>query len=87
MTGERVASYPSDLSDERWALIEPIVSAWRAKRAERGIGISQAVHPLREIVNAIFYINRTGTPWSFLPVDFPPHQTVTGTTRHGRGKA
>lgn len=76
MTGERAASYPSDLSDERWAPIEPIVSAWRAERAAAGIGINQAVHPLREIVNAILYINRTGAPWSFLPVDFPPHQTV-----------
>jgi len=76
MTCERAAAYPSDLSYERWELIEPIVSAWRAERAGAGIGINQAVHPLREIVNAILYINRTGAPWSFLPVDFPPHQTV-----------
>lgn len=43
--------YRSDLSDERWALIEPVLAAWRAARV--GLGISRPVHDLREIVNAI----------------------------------
>jgi transposase len=66
--------YSSDLSDARWALIEPILTRWRAKRA--GLGISSPCHDLREIVNAILYVNRTGIPWRYLPHDFPPHKTV-----------
>jgi transposase len=66
--------YRSDLSDARWALIEPIVAAWREQRA--GIGISRPVHDLREIVNAILYVNRTGIAWEYLPHDFPPCKTV-----------
>lgn len=31
---------------------------------------------MREIVNAILYVNRTGIPWEYLPHDFPPHKTV-----------
>lgn len=75
MTDERPA-YPSDLSDERWELIAPIVIAWRAERAARGIGIKHPVHDLRAIVNAILYVNRTGCQWAYLPHDFPPYQTV-----------
>ncbi|WP_030154514.1 IS5 family transposase [Glycomyces sp. NRRL B-16210] len=75
MTSERPA-YPSDLSDQRWALIEPIVSAWRAERAEASIGINGPVHDLRRIVDAILYINRTGAQWRYLPHDFAPRQTV-----------
>lgn len=68
--------YRTDLSDARWAPIEPILSAWRAGRA--GLGISPIQHDLREIVNAILYVNRTGIPWEYLPHDFPPYKTVHG---------
>jgi transposase len=68
--------YRSDLSDARWALIEPIVTAWRARRASAGLGIRAPKHDLREIVNAILYVNRTGIAWEYLPHDFPPHTTV-----------
>jgi len=51
MTSRR--AYRSDLSDARWALVEPILAAWRAARAEAGLGLSEPVHDLREIVNAI----------------------------------
>ncbi|MDH6612819.1 transposase [Streptomyces sp. SAI-208] len=37
------------------------------------------VHDLREIVNAILYVNRTGIPWEYLPHDFPPYKTVRST--------
>jgi transposase len=67
-------AYRTDLSDERWALIEPILTAWRAAR--RGLGIKEPVHELREIVNAILYVNRTGIAWEYLPHDFPPYQSV-----------
>lgn len=68
--------YRTDLSDARWALIEPIMSAWRAGRV--GLGIAKIQHDLREIVNAILYVNRTGIAWEYLPHDFPPYKTVHG---------
>ena len=74
MTSRR--AYRSDLSDARWALIEPILAAWRAARAEAGLGLSEPAHDLREIVNAILYVNRTGIAWEYLPHDFPPYKTV-----------
>jgi transposase len=69
-------AYRSDLSDARWALIEPVLSAWRRTRAEAGLGLSAPVHDLREIVNAILYVNRTGMAREYLPHDFPPFKTV-----------
>lgn len=67
-------SYRTDLSDARWALIEPMLSQWRAERV--GLGIAKIQHDLREIVNAILYVNRTGIAWEYLPHDFPPYKTV-----------
>src|ERR1017187_8661891 len=69
-------AYRTDLSDARWALIEPVLAAWRAARAEAGLGLREPVHDLREIVNAILYVNRTGIAWEYLPHDFPPFKTV-----------
>jgi transposase len=69
-------AYPSDLSDARWALIEPRLSAWRQARTDAGVGGRTATHDLREIFNALLYLNRTGIPWRYLPHDFPPHATV-----------
>ena len=67
-------AYPSDLSDARWALIEATLITWRAAR--RGPGVAARVHDLREIVNAILYVCRTGIAWAYLPHDFPPYKTV-----------
>jgi transposase len=67
-------AYRTDLSDARWALIEPTLTAWRAAR--RGPGVAARVHDLREIVNAILYVCRTGIAWEYLPHDFPPFKTV-----------
>ena len=61
--------YPSDLSDERWALIEPLITAWKAERPS-ATGY-QGTHEMREIVNAILYQNRTGCQWDYLPHDLP----------------
>jgi transposase len=69
-------AYRSDLSDARWALIEPILGNWRADRAGRGLGISPPRYSLRESVNAILYVNRTGVQWEYLPHDFPPTESV-----------
>ncbi|WP_424866246.1 transposase [Streptomyces sp. SAI-229] len=52
--------YRSDVSDARRALIEPVFTAWRARGT--GPGTAARVHDLREIVNAILYVNRTGIP-------------------------
>jgi transposase len=68
--------YRTDLSDARWVLIEPLLSQWRSERA--GLGIATIQHDLREIVNAILYVNRTGIAWEYLPHDFPPYKTVYG---------
>jgi transposase len=70
--------YPCELSDARWALIAPRLAAWRQARADAGVGGRIAGHDLREIFNAILYVNRTGIPWRYLPHDFPPYRTVYG---------
>jgi transposase len=60
--------YPSDLTDEQWALIAPMVPVMPGGRP--------AIHPRRRIVEAILYVNRTGCAWRQLPHDFPPWDTV-----------
>lgn len=72
------AAYPSDLSDARWALIAPHLTTWRQARTDAGVGGRTATHELREIFNAILYVNRTGIAWRYLPHDFPSWQTVYG---------
>ncbi|MER6075343.1 IS5 family transposase [Streptomyces sp. NPDC001817] len=72
-------AYPSDLSDVRWALIEPVLSAWRAERRRYALNIGRPPeHDLREIMNAILYVDRTGVQWRCLPHDFPPWETCYG---------
>ena len=68
--------YRTDLTDEQWELIEPILTKWRAERAATALGISEPKHDLREIVNAIMYVNRSGVQWDLLPHDFPPPTSV-----------
>ena len=61
--------YPSDLSDDQWAilnsLLPPPVKAGSPRKTD-----------LREVLNAIFYVLSTGCAWSALPHDFPPEGTV-----------
>lgn len=62
-------SYPSDLTDAQWKLIDPLLPPPNSTgRPEK--------HPRREIVNAIFYILRSGCSWRQLPHDLPPWETV-----------
>lgn len=70
------SAYPSDVSDARWALVEPILAAWRKARIDRRPTGKPAPTDLRDIFNAILYVNRTGIAWKYLPHDFPPHGTV-----------
>lgn len=72
-------AYPSDLSDARWELVEPVLAAWRSERRRRALAFGRPPeHELREIMNAILYVDRTGVQWRYLPHDFPPWETVYG---------
>ena len=57
--------YASDLNDAEWALLEPLVP--RSHPAGR-----RQTYPLRRIVDAIFYLLRTGAQWRLLPHEYPP---------------
>jgi transposase len=61
--------YPSDLSDEQWSLIEPVITAWKDRH--RSVSGHQGAYDMREIVNAILYQGRTGCQWAYLPHDLP----------------
>ncbi len=63
--------YASDLTDAEWALLEPHLPPPRTTGRPRA-------WPMREIINAIFYVLRSGCPWRMLPDSFPPPQTVYG---------
>jgi putative transposase len=60
--------YPSDLTDEQWALIEPLIPVYPGGRPRRT--------PMRDVLDAILYLLRTGCQWRYLPNDFPPKSTV-----------
>ncbi|MEU4206114.1 IS5 family transposase [Streptomyces sp. NPDC026294] len=62
--------YPSDLTDEQWQLVEPVISAWKAEHPSATS--HQGKYEMREIVNTILYQNRTGCQWEYLPHDLPP---------------
>ncbi|MFE7509880.1 IS5 family transposase [Streptomyces sp. NPDC057540] len=69
--------YPSDLSDARWELVEPVLTAWRSERRGRGLDIGRPPdHDLRTLLDAVLYVNRTGIPWRYLPHDYPHWNTV-----------
>ncbi|MFD8440392.1 IS5 family transposase [Streptomyces microflavus] len=69
--------YPSDLSDARWELVEPVLTAWRAERRGRGPDIGRPPnHDLRSLLDAVLHVNRTGIPWRYLPHDYPHWNTV-----------
>jgi len=61
--------YASDLNDAEWELLEPLVP--RSHPAGR-----RQIYPLRRIVDAIFYLLRTGAQWRMLPHEYPPRCTV-----------
>jgi transposase len=69
----------SDLSDARWELIEPVLSAWRFERRGRALDFGRPPeHDLRDIMDASLYADRTGVQWRYLPHDFPHWNTVYG---------
>lgn len=66
---EKTKRYPSDVTDEEWAVLEPLVAPPAHTGRRRSVDI-------REVVNAIRYIVRSGCEWRMLPHEFPPWQTV-----------
>jgi putative transposase len=61
--------YPTDLSDHEWALIHHLIP-------EAKPGGRPEAYPKREILNAIFYLLRSGCSWRMLPHDLPPWRIV-----------
>ena len=63
--------YPSDLTDQEWLIIEPLIPP--AKHGGR-----RRTTDMREVMNGILYLASGGCPWRMLPKDFPPASTVRG---------
>ena len=68
--------YPSDLTDDQWAIIEPLIPVKKTGRPRQV--------DMREVLNAIFYIDRAGCQWDMLPHDLPAKSTVYDYFAHWR---
>jgi len=66
----RTQRYPSDLTDEQWGLIEPLIPVYPGGRPRKT--------SMRDVLDAIFYLVRTDCQWEYIPKDFPPKSTVWG---------
>lgn len=64
-------AYASDLNDERWDIIQPLIPASRTQHGGRPREVN-----LREVINTILYLNRTGCQWDMLPHDLLPKSTA-----------
>lgn len=64
-------AYPTDLTDEQWVIVEPLIPAPKTNRGGRPRTVC-----MREVVNTILYLNRTGCQWDMLPHDLLPKSTV-----------
>jgi putative transposase len=62
-------AYPTDLTDEQWEMLEPCISPAKPGGRPRATDV-------REVLNALFYLERTGGAWRMLPHEFPPWETV-----------
>jgi putative transposase len=63
--------YPSDLTDQEWYLIKSFIPAAKPGGRKRSTD-------MRLVINGIFYLDRTGCAWRFLPREYPPWETVYG---------
>ena len=61
--------YPSDLTDEEWALIEPLIPPGKPGGGKRRAN-------MREVVNGLMYVLSTGCQWRAIPKDLPPRSTL-----------
>jgi putative transposase len=62
-------AYPTDLTDDQWAILEPLIPPAKSGGAPRTVN-------MREIVNTLFYQNRSGCQWDMLPHDLQPKSTA-----------
>jgi putative transposase len=69
--------YPSDLTDREWEYIKPLIPPAKTGGRHRKTD-------MRQVINAIFYVSRTGCAWRYLPLEYPPWQTVYGYFRTWR---
>ena len=67
--------YPSDVTAGQWRLIEPLIPPCQWGGRPRA-------HDMREVVNGMLYVVRTGCSWRQVPHDFPPWETVYRYFRH-----
>jgi transposase len=67
--------YPSDLTDEEWAIIAPVDRLWRSTPPAKPGGNKRSID-VRAVVNGVMYILATGCQWAALPKDLPPRSTV-----------
>jgi transposase len=77
----RERRYPSDLTDEQWAVLEPLLPAMLCLTV---LGGRPELHFRRTMVNALLYLVDNGIKWRAMPADFPPWRTVWG--MHARWK-
>ncbi len=70
----RILAYATDVTDDQWAVIEPIVT-YRSDQ-DRYNGGRPRIVDLRRVVDALLYQARTGVQWRLLPTEFPPSGTV-----------
>jgi transposase len=61
--------YPSDLTDEEWSLVEPLIPLGKPGGGKRTVN-------MREVMNGLMYILSTGCQWRAIPKDLPPKSTV-----------
>ena len=61
--------YPSDLTDDEWAYVEPLIPAARRGGGKRRVD-------MRAVMNGVMYILSTGCQWRYIPKDFPPRSTL-----------
>ena len=72
--------YPSDLTDDEWAIVAPMIPPGRHGGRKRSVNV-------REVLNGIFYVLWTGCQWKALPKDLPPKSTVHDFSSSGTGMA
>ena len=72
--------YPSDVTDEEWAHVEPLIPP--AKRGGR-----KREANMREVFNGVMYVLSTGSQWRYIPKDLPPRARCIATFATGLGTA
>ena len=71
-------TYPSDLHDKQWELIKDHFSTGNYGKSRK--------HTRRNLINAVFYVMKTGCQWRFLPKEYPPWKTVYSFYKRAKDK-